>query len=321
MYPNMQPQWSQGLAFPAIDFSNDYLEAFDEPNPDLLSFRTVEMARLAETCGARVLLGGYGGDMAASFRGAGHLERLFRGGRWFELWRQIGRQAQARGQTKTGIVRREVLRPLLPARVRRWNDSLRHGPSVDHSAIAPDFALRMGILEARRAEETAGDYHSDLRIGIRKEANAGYSGAWGKWPGRVLAQMEFPQPLMDRRIWEWCHRVPVGEFISGGTPRSLFRRALADVLPAEIRSRTSKGWFAPDFRQRVLGCVPAITEFLGRYPSGHTVWGYVNRQKIQDTVAGIERHVASDAWDNRFQITIVQGLRIASFVAWFRSKA
>ncbi len=318
--PNMDPCWSHGLTVPVVEFDDACYDRHDEPDGDTKSFRTAELVRLAQQQGARVLLGGMGGDMAASFRGTGYLELLARRGHWLELVRQVRLQASARGETAGGIFRREVLRPLCPEWARRWNDSLRHPQNQEreHRPIHPDFATRMGIPELHREAEAGQDSHPDFRRRQLPLVNSGQLGGGGGWTTRHSPLMESPEPLMDRRVWDWCHRVPVGEFVRDGMPRSLYRRALHDVLPAKTLQRTSKGWFAPDYQQRLAACRPAIEAFLARHPARDPVWTYVHRPTVEEAVKLLGTPGSGTIWDNRHQIILCQGLRLAHFVVWLR---
>ncbi len=322
MYPNMDPHWSRGLAIPVVEFDDAHYQFNDEPDGDVKSFRTHELIRFAEQQGARVLLGGLGGDMAASFRGTGYLDQLARHGHWLEVIRQVRRQARARGDTFRGILRREVLRSLSPRWLRRWNDQFRHGGRAGEGihSIHPDLAARLRVDELRRATDADQDLHQDFRRRHLPLVNAGQLGG-GSWTRPYCPRLESPQPLMDRRIWDWCHRVPVGEFVRDGMPRGLYRRALHDVLPSQILQRTSKGWYAPDYQQRLAACTPAIEAFLARHPAGDPVWACVSRPKVEETLRLINGPGAGDSWDNRYQIILCQGLRLAHFVSWLRRTA
>ncbi|MEY2880514.1 MAG: hypothetical protein RLZZ15_2894, partial [Verrucomicrobiota bacterium] len=236
IHPNMAPQFAHGRRFPVIDFDDARLAASGFPEGDPKAYRTRELFTLAAERGARVTLGGMGGDMAASFPGYGHLEQLARGGRWLALVGQLRRQAAARGMTAGGIFRREVLRPFSPWWLRAWRDE-RTGRATDTAALSPvnpEFAARLrraaaSAPEAEPRPASGAESPLDYRRTQLAPASAGRIPGGGNWARGYCPTMESPQPLMDRRIWEWCHRVPVGEFIRDGMPRGLYRRALHDV--------------------------------------------------------------------------------------------
>lgn len=69
-------------------------------------------------------------------------------------------------------------------------------------------------------------------------------------------------PLLSQPVVEACLRVPTWMWIAGGMNRAVARAAFADVLPAEILHRRSKGTF-----MSYLGGVyqrnrPAMRDFL-----------------------------------------------------------
>ncbi len=321
-YPNMEPHWALGLRYPVVSFDDEYFSWHDGPDRDTKSFRTRELFELAAARGARVTLGGSGGDMAPSFRGTGYPLQLARTGHWLNLITQIRLQARQRNMTAAGIFRREVVRPLVPAWLRNWNDRLRHGDRgrSEFPLLNPEFAVRLG-LGPNSTSPHAPMRHEDFRKNQVELFNAVGGPGGAMWSRVHCPTMESPQPLLDPRIWSWCHRVPVGEFVRDGMPRSLYRRALQDVLPESVLKRTSKGWFAPDYQQRITNCRPAIEAFLEQHSRGNRVWDYVNRPLVEDTLARLSQPGSGEWWDNRFQLVLCNGMRIAHFISWIHRSA
>jgi asparagine synthase (glutamine-hydrolysing) len=56
-------------------------------------------------------------------------------------------------------------------------------------------------------------------------------------------------PTADRRLVEFCFAIPPEEFVRGGIPRSLARRALAGRVPELVLSEPAKGVQAPDWHE------------------------------------------------------------------------
>jgi asparagine synthase (glutamine-hydrolysing) len=323
MYPSMDPQWAYGLKFPAIELEDAHYEQHDEPDNDTKSFRTRELVQLAEQQGARVLLGGLGGDMAASFRGTGYLEQLVRSGQWLELARQLQLQSRMRQIGWPQILKREVMRPLSPQWLRRWHDRRRTGlrPEWEGLPINLDFAARLNLAKLRHSFGQDRDAPQDFRKHQLALVNAAHLRVGSSWAESHSSRLEGPQPLMDRRIWEWCHRVPVGEFVRDGMPRSLFRQALWDVLPESVLRRTSKGWFAPDHKQRMADSRPAVEAFLAAHPASDPVWAYVNRTLVLDTLRLVQGPRGGNANNTRYHGILCKGLRHAHFLAWLERTA
>lgn len=312
-YPNMDGLQVRGDEAPAIDFNDGWYELHDEPDVDFKSFRTRALCQVAVDAGARVLLSGYGGDMAASYHGRGYLERLFRAGRWLEMLRQMDLQNAAQGGTRLSRFRREVLRPVMPGVWRRWRDRLQGRADDRLCPIHPEFFQRMNIAEWRREAEAVGN-PSDLRVPLRRGYNSQVSVGNVRWPLPMTPLLECPQPLMDRRLWEWCQRIPIGEFVRDGRARGLFRDALQDVLPGRIRDRTDKGWFAPDYQQRLAECTEGIRDFLSQHPASETMWNYVDRSKVEECLDRLSCRKFDQRSSIRFQLVLCHGLRIAEFI-------
>ncbi len=61
--------------------------------------------------------------------------------------------------------------------------------------------------------------------------------------------IDWRDPTADRRLVEFCLAVPAAEFLRGGVPRSLARRALAGRVPDFVLAEPRKGIQAPDWHE------------------------------------------------------------------------
>jgi len=127
--------------------------------------------------------------------------------------------------------------------------------------------------------------------------------------------MEVPQPLLDRRIWEFAMRVPLEEFVRDGMPRALYRRAMSGVLPEKILTRTSKGWYAADFLRRIKGTVSYVDSFLDQKRSEPSIWSYLNREAFGVWLQNVRNASDGNSWDPRFQTLGITGLRTAQWLS------
>lgn len=319
-YPTMVPEFAYGLTFPAVEFNDAELDRLDGTYGDNHAFRTRELVMLAERHGTRVLLGGIGGDMAASYFATGLLAQLARSGRWLELARQLRLQSHARQVSAAGLFKREVLRAVVPAPVRRWWDRRRDGerrPWQDFG-INPAFAERLRLADYQRELGYADNYPRDLRHLRLGWANNGRGIGRNRWTAVHSDAMEGPQPLMDRHLWEFAYRMPLQEFARGGVPRAPYREALRGVLPKPVLHRMDKGWFGPDTRQRVAACRPQIEAFLAAHPPGHFIWGYFSHRDVRATVdrLGALDLTRQQQETNSVRQVAIGALRLAHFVSW-----
>lgn len=321
-YPSMVPEFAYGLAFPAVEFNEPELDRLDQPITDRHAFRTRELVALAERHGVRVLLGGIGGDMAASYLATGVLAHLARQGRWLELLRQLRLQSRTCSVPVFTLLRQEVARPLVTPGLRRWWDRRRDGERVpwQDSGINPAFAERLQLGRYVSSLGYEDNYPRDFRRVRLPWANGGRGIGGNRWIARHSATMEGPQPLMDRHLWEFAFRMPLEEFARDGVLRAPYRAALHDVLPEKVLQRTDKGWYGPDTRQRVAACRPQIEEFLAAHPPGDFIWEYFNYRDIRAAVDRLD-HPNRPRQQKEFvslQHVAIGALRFAHFVSWFR---
>jgi len=101
-------------------------------------------------------------------------------------------------------------------------------------------------------------------------------------------------------------------------PRSLYRRALTGILPEKILHRTTKGWFAPDYRQRMLACRPQMRAFLDAHKPDDPIWGYVDRPSVEMALLHLERPGPPNQANIFLQSALGLGLRMAHFLSWLR---
>ncbi len=320
--PNMDSYPARGSRFPPIEFDDRSLERLGRPALNSFEFRSREVVAAAEERGARVLLLGLGGDLAASFDGSGCLEDLARRGRLRELLVQARIQGRAQGVAPLVLLKREVLHSMIPLGIRLWRSRLRRpgGPGWDGTAVRKEFAARMGLDELRRELELD-EPPQDSRRHALKLCTKGWFSSHSTWAANYSDTIESPQPLMDRRIWEFAYRVPLAQFRADGVPRGLYRRALTGVVPENVLQRRTKGWFAPDYRQRMLACRPTMRAFLDAHPPGNRVWDYVDRRAVESVLADLERPGRPNLWNPSYQVVLGRGLRMAHFISWIHRTA
>lgn len=63
---------------------------------------------------------------------------------------------------------------------------------------------------------------------------------------------EARHPFFDKRVVELCVAMPSDQKLAHGFTRMVLRRAMAGVLPEDIRWRTDKGNMSPNFRHGLL---------------------------------------------------------------------
>jgi len=266
--------------------------------------------RAAKERGAKVVLTGSFGNITVTYAGLEHLGALLRRGNVGGAlmlaralrtsgmpWRSIGAQlvghalpipiwaaaAKLRGwvldwQASTAVNPAEI------PRINRVADSCGYDPTFRPMHDA--YRYRYETL----TEYDLGNYTK---------------GALGEWGVSVR------DPLLDRRVVECCFRTPVEQFVQGGVPRSLARRAFASRLPSEVVSGLARGYQAADWYvaldrdlptlrdeiERIARCEPAAAaldvDWLRQVASAWPTDGWATQDVMTRYRGGLLRGVAA----------------------------
>lgn len=207
----------------------------------------------ARQAGARIILDGDGGELSASTTPQGYLAELLATGRWGALAREL----RAPNGVKWPLIKRDVLRPLLPypllKSLRRTGAPANLLPYPLRTSYVADVLGRDadGIAAGASALFAEGPDHRRnqahqinlRRIDLRQRSHAGFIG---------YREARFTYPFMDRRVLEFCLAVDGRFKRRDGQGRRLLRLGMQGRLPDRILARRSKAPIAPDYHQRYL---------------------------------------------------------------------
>lgn len=206
--------------------------------------------------GARVLLGGTDGDTVISY-GYEDLAAFARRGRWLKLFqesRSLSKNMPKKNHNVRQIVWRMGFKPMVPQRIKQGWRMLRGSSAVSEGDSLPRYSRRRPINTAfvKRIglAEQLKELHKDIDQGIRTPRENHWhdisSGDWdyilGSFEKAAAAHsLEIRYPFFDRRLVQFCLSLPPGQRLQDGFTRSILRRAMNGILPAEVQWRTDKG--------------------------------------------------------------------------------
>jgi asparagine synthase (glutamine-hydrolysing) len=234
-----------------------------EPFPGPFLFVRRAFCGLARDLKVRVLLDGSMGDAVVP-HGLGHLTELVQQGRWWSFATQVRvlKRTVYRNYTVSlrSLVWERGIRPLAPVLLERawrlrWRASApyrRHGWAP---ILNPSFARRIHLAE-RLADLRAG-FAGPARTAREEHRRYLASGLYHSFgvTGRTAAAfgLSASHPFADRRLVEFCLALPSEQRLRQGWSRLVFRRALADVLPDEVRWRRDKSNLQPLVMSMLFG--------------------------------------------------------------------
>ena len=191
--------------------------------------------RTAAEQGVEVLLSGWGGDEGISFSGLGYYPQLLRSGRVVRLWRELGERSRHPLAAFVG----EAVLPLVSPGTARAAQALRRGEwpfRKNVTFIHPGFARQVRPLPA---EDRPRSGVRDVQVHFLQLGHLGdRTGRWAVSGAR--RGIEYRYPLLDRRVLEFALGLPAEQYRRGRWNRWLMRRALAPVVPPEVRWNPSK---------------------------------------------------------------------------------
>lgn len=300
-----------------FDTLDDSFQLMHRPPFDPFAYMTAALLRAAHEQGVRPLLNGAGGDSAASFAGAGSLRQLFV--QCAELVLGRSKDQSLERLSAWHLLRHELLNPLSPdLLVRLYLRTKGKEPLswLSSYAIRPEFAARMHLdlpprhrLLPKVRDQIVGYIHSGPLQEILEE-----------WACRSAAVgIELRYPLLDKRLIEFCARVPADQHVRDGFRRSLMRRAMQGIVPHEVLWRTTKGPFAPDYHRRMAADGEKIVAFLHETDGAGRAWEYVSKSKMKRALERLKPWEGGARWETDTQRVLGRGLHVARFVKWIDS--
>ncbi|TWH45937.1 asparagine synthase-related protein [Sporomusa sp. KB1] len=230
-------------------------------------------AAAAASKGVRVILDGVGGEMGPTFHGYGYYAELFRKGQWPSLLREVVARGRVEQRGCLGLIKSEVLWPLLPGWwLRRYKPRFDLVMVGQGTVLRPDFVRQQldhkTMREYQLLSYTLGEVLPDHRknqvksINFVRQARTGlaFSG---------YEKVALSMPFLDKRVIEFCLALPGTMKVNNGYKRYMIRAGMAGILPDAIRFRTTKEPFSVDYHDRYnwqRGKVQALLQAMVKTP-------------------------------------------------------
>ncbi|HEX6133050.1 MAG TPA: asparagine synthase-related protein [Longimicrobiales bacterium] len=277
----------------------------------------------AAEAGTRVMLSGHKGNATISQTGLRSLRDSAAHGDWGRVWRETHALARETGQGRQDVLRREVVLPLMPSLLStslRWLRRVESKPVWEdtRSPINPEFARSMDLEErVRAANRHHHDVHRLPEMDFRLTVLAAGADVFDQYSAfRPWFGIETRDPTADRRVVEFCMRVPGSQYLRNGVTRSLLRRAMAGRLPDRIRLRSTLGLQAPDWPEWLPSIRGELRAEIDRLESSETARRYLDLPKLRQLM---------DRWPDRltlahetdYVLLLLRGITMGRFIRWF----
>lgn len=273
-----------------------------------------------QDAGARVLLTGQGGNGTVSWSGTGHLRKELRtlglGAAFVDLLHGN------RGQFWP-LLKADVLKPLLTQLHRRFRPSgIEHrAPAWTYAAIHANLVAETDLVARMRAAGHVSANNRPASPGtnlVRVRLRGGDSASLGAiWMNSGAAHgLEVRDPTRDRRVIEFCWRVPDRIFWAHGVRRGLIRKGMTDVLPPFLLDSRQRGRQAADIGYRVLADREAILEALDRVERHALASAWLDIPKMRAVLSALETGVTPHT-SLQASAILLRGLGVGLFLTRF----
>lgn len=258
------------------------LEIHNEPGHSASNHYWLEDAQTqAALRGAGVLLTGQFGNFSISYNGYGSFwHALPRGG--FRSAVNVVRYCEA---NVWHTLKRQILRPLVLPALRFVKQNVGGSPWENYSAIRPAFAEAVQLLE--QMQNSGHDPTFTLNTSRHAQQAVFLDSSIGaRWHEVGAAHgMEVRDPTTDRRVIEFCLRVPEEQYRRQGESRWLIRRAMNGRLPQEVLANNRRGLQAADLAQRVMARRREMSACLDRFAASERVRNVLDLERMREVLS------------------------------------
>ena len=305
-------RWLRSDDIPLLEGLAERAARADEPPAHLYELWNRQLARTTRDAGARVTLDGGGGDQLFQVSDVALAARLQKG----ELVEFARLATSRRGRGWRHLARASVL-PLLPESLLRAAGRWMHRPIPRHyfersvaDWMRPEFVEReelrerdLAVLRRVRAKDLA---HAESMMYLTLPV---WSHGASYMRGALLEEgVEVRSPLLDLRLVEFALRRPVSERASPGETKTLLRKSMSGLLPADVlaprKFRTGMTYGFSKLRMREA--YPALVAQLLSEPLRLADLGMVEPAKLR---AAAERCSAGRA-DEAVQVNLFHAMKV-----------
>jgi asparagine synthase (glutamine-hydrolysing) len=288
------PHWISFTDADLVDALPTIVEAQDEPFGSTSIVAQWYVMREARRAGLKVMLDGQGADeILAGYHGyfGPFFADLLLRGRLGDLRRELGAYRSMHGASAAGAAV-ALARPFVPERA-RWlaRARVRGGASLVH----PDLR---GL--GPTAEANGAPYGDRLRRQLHLILTRRGLPELLRYEDRnsMAHSLEARVPFLDYRLVELLFSLESSELIERGRTKVILRRAIGDLLPAEVRDRVDKlGFVTPEARwlRGRLGELAADVFASQRFADRGFVDARAARQRLERHRRG-EREAGFELW-------------------------
>lgn len=249
-WPNVGIKYVTAAGRGPFDSLNDQTRFTAHPLYSSRIYLVDECEKAAAESGCRSLLWGSGGELGVTCWSNRYYADLAVRLRWPTLARELKNRRTYRNVSSVRRVAGQFLNILYPRRGKTQAFLISRSLQSEYHS-RPTRTTRSPYQRQFQAEQ--------IRLSLRKHAI------------ELFLTLPASQPLVDKRVLEFCLALPADLNVHDGYPRYLVRAALDGILPPRIQWRTDKVAFSPDYGLRYNAQLGMAREYVAAIGPGDPV--------------------------------------------------
>lgn len=275
----------------------------------------------ARAKGVTALLNGGTGNLSLTWHGPGVFGGWLAEGRYGKIVEEL----RLISPTPTAFLRGMVSRVLVPAGPDWvWNAYARakYGTAEqrDFSAygfLNPDRFTEMTLPEQNYQPRPAIDSRPSRVAWLvpDDDHNATDFHAWA----RAVHRIDYRDPFRDRRLVEWCLRVPEEQYHGRGEPRWLVKRMMKGRLPPSVLYNRLRGASEGDWHHQMTRQLPLMREQLDAMAEDGDVASLLDISRMQKAMADWPAETPIEPADPRIYTlpaALPYAMAVGRFIRW-----
>ena len=269
--------------FDGLDHAHYYKNPIDKSSR---YFLCEALATAATNNGARIILDGCFGEKGPSFHGNGYFAELLINQRWRTLLRESRLHTARYDRSWIKFILREGLMPLLPGALQA-KLSLRSDIAFSKQLffVKSDFIdAQLGDVGAQKERLRLNTQYPNHRR-HQHESMLYLQAHNGVVHDDQGAPVQFSYPYNDKRMLEFCLALPGDLKVREGYKRYSIRGGMRGLMPDELRFRTTKEPFSPDYHHRFNRQLDKARHFVAQAVKTPLINSILDIPKLEQALA------------------------------------
>jgi asparagine synthase (glutamine-hydrolysing) len=277
--------------------------------------------QIARNSNTRILLNGQGGNATVSYKGKGNLIPELKKGELRIIQQELLNEVNG----IYSAVKRRVIGPLISPSVQylkqKWNPIDKyHWKEFSHinQSWAKEILLSERMLACGHSGSILGTKPSAERVNLWRlsipKAPESVGSRWMQWGAYYGLAMN--DPTVDKRVVEFCWRIPDRVFWAHGTQRALIRQGMKNKLPPEILQNSARGLQSADLAMRIRTELEELNDCIQQLENNQLIKNWLAFDRMRITLQSLQNQ-SNEKIDHASLSALLKSVSVGLFLQKF----